>query len=84
MTAPGGDPNDFSSVKLFLFNVFNASCAASNAGSAFTKSSSQSSVTGRNREKKHENVVVQQKNMRNFFVVVAKKRASERTKIRKK
>lgn len=42
VTAPGGEPNDFNSVRLFLFNVFKASCAADRAGSAFTKSSSQS------------------------------------------
>lgn len=26
VTTPGGDPNDFNSVKFDLFNVFNASC----------------------------------------------------------
>lgn len=42
VTAPGGDPNDFSSVRFALFKVFRASWAATNAGSAFTKSASQS------------------------------------------
>lgn len=42
VTAPGGEPNDLSSVRLALFRVFKASCAANNAGSAFTKSASQS------------------------------------------
>ena len=41
-TAPGGDPKDFNSVRFDLFKVFNASCAASKAGSAFFKSSAQS------------------------------------------
>lgn len=61
VTAPGGDPNDFSSVKLFLFNVFNASCAARSAGSAFTKSSSQSVYENNSETKK--NVL---KNVQNF------------------
>lgn len=42
ITISGGEPNDFNSVKLFLFRVFKASRAAINAGSAFLKSSSQS------------------------------------------
>jgi len=42
VTAPGGEPNDFSSVKFALFKVFRASCAANKAGSAFIKSASQS------------------------------------------
>ena len=41
-TAPGGEPNDFNSVKLDLLSVFNASWAAIKAGSAFFKSSAQS------------------------------------------
>lgn len=40
-TASGGEPKDFNSVRLFLFNVFKASCAANKAGSAFAKSSAQ-------------------------------------------
>lgn len=40
-TASGGDPNDFNSVRLFLFKVFKASWAAIRAGSAFAKSSAQ-------------------------------------------
>lgn len=42
VTAPGGEPKDFNSVKFALFNVFKASWAAIRAGSAFCKSSSQS------------------------------------------
>lgn len=39
-TAFGGDPNDFNSVKLFLFKVLRASWAAIKAGSAFLRSDS--------------------------------------------
>ena len=39
-TADGGEPKDFNSVRLFLFSVFRASCAAASAGSALAKSSS--------------------------------------------
>lgn len=42
VTAPGGEPNDFNSVKFALFRVFRASWAANRAGSAFIKSISQS------------------------------------------
>ncbi len=42
ITACGGVPNDFSSVMLFLFNVFRASCAAISMGSALYKSCSHS------------------------------------------
>ena len=42
ITAGGGEPKDFNSVKFALFKVFKACWAASSAGSAFFKSLSQS------------------------------------------
>lgn len=41
ITAGGGEPNDFNSVKLFLSSVSKAATAASIIGSAFFKSSAQ-------------------------------------------
>jgi len=43
-TAFGGEPNDFNSVKLFLFKVSRAAWAASKAGSAAARSRSQSAA----------------------------------------
>jgi len=41
ITAGGGLPNDFNSVRLFLLRVFRAASAAFKAGSALARSSSQ-------------------------------------------